>query len=102
MLRPAHRLVLFCACSVGCASGWKELPHDARFQRAPQPELHRRPEGESLSGDWWDRALSSTVLPAGHLVSPGRWAEAGAAESRSAKATRRRIDIEAQVVVNDD
>lgn len=76
MLRPAHRLVLFCACSVGCASGWKELPHDARFQRAPQPELHRRPEGESLSGDWWDRALSSTVLPAGHLVSPGRWAEA--------------------------
>ncbi|HEY8145717.1 MAG TPA: hypothetical protein VIG06_23710 [Kofleriaceae bacterium] len=75
MSQRAHRFVLICACTAGCASGWKQAPHDARFQRVPQPELHRRPEGESLSGDWWDRALSSTVLPVGHLVSPGRWAE---------------------------
>ena len=59
----------------GCAPGWKEMPHDARFQRVAPPELHRRPEGESLSGDWWDRALSSTFLPLGRALSPGRWAE---------------------------
>ena len=52
------------------------MPHDQRFQRAEPPALHRRPQGESLSGDWWDRALSSTVLPPGRALSPARWAEA--------------------------
>ena len=61
---------------VACGPGWKELPHDARFQKAPQPTLHRRPEGESLSGDWWDRALTSTVQPLGRALSPTRWVEA--------------------------
>ena len=71
-----RRAAVLLALAAGCAPGWKQMPHDARFQRAAPPELHRRPEGESLSGDWWDRALSSTVLPVGRVLSPGRWAEA--------------------------
>jgi hypothetical protein len=78
-----RRGLLIAAALGGCAPGWKEMPHDARFQRAPQPELHRRPEGESLSGDWWDRALSSTVLPLGRAVSPGRWAESAGLRKES-------------------
>ncbi|HEU5055984.1 MAG TPA: hypothetical protein VFU21_05645 [Kofleriaceae bacterium] len=70
------RLAMIAAALLGCGPGWKEMPHDARFQRAPAPRLHRQPQGESLSGDWWDRALSSTVLPLGRVVSPGRWLEA--------------------------
>jgi hypothetical protein len=59
----------------GCAPGWKEVPHDARFQRTEAPVLHRRPTGESLSGDWWDMALSSAGLPLGRGLSPGAWAD---------------------------
>ncbi len=75
-MRGVWRALLAGCLLAGCGPGWKQMPHDARFQRGPRPELHRRPEGESLSGDWWDRGLSSTVLPAGRLFSPGRWAEA--------------------------
>lgn len=66
-----------------CAPGWKEGPHDARFQHAAAPSLHRRPQGESLSGDWWDAALESTVRPLGRGLSPGRWAEAAGARQES-------------------
>ena len=58
---------------VSCAPGWKRLPHDERFQRAPEPRLHRRPAIDSLPTDWWDRMNSSTVLPLAHSMSPGRY-----------------------------
>ena len=60
---------------MGCGPGWKEGPQDARFQHAAAPALHRRPQGESLSGDWWDAALESTFRPLGRGLSPARWAE---------------------------
>lgn len=62
------------AAVAGCAPAWKQTPHDERFQRAPEPRLHRRPVGEDLPTDWWDRMTSSTVLPLAHLVSPAHFA----------------------------
>jgi hypothetical protein len=58
----------------GCSPRWKEVPHDRRFQRTEPPALHPRPDAETLSGDWWDRALASTVWPVGRVLSPARWA----------------------------
>ena len=71
------------ACLVACAPSWKQTPHDERFQRAAAPRLHPRPAPESLPTDWWDRMTSSTVLPLGHLVSPGYYAS-GALGGRDA------------------
>jgi len=72
----SSRLILLVATAAGCAPAWKEGPQDARFQHVAAPALHRRPDGESLSGDWWDAGLESTFRPLGRALSPGRWVEA--------------------------
>jgi hypothetical protein len=74
-----RRLIVAATLSLAaCAPGWKQLPHDERFQRAAEPILHRRPAIESLPADWWDRLNSGVVLPLARTLSPGRYAAAAA------------------------
>lgn len=68
-MKRALLAVLLCSC----VPAWKQAPHDRRFQRAPAPILHERPE-PTPAGDWWDHMLETTVAPLGRLISPARYA----------------------------
>ena len=59
----------------GCAPGWKKSPHDAPFQHASEPALHRMPAVTEAPLDWWNRTLHTTVVPLAKLISPARYVD---------------------------
>jgi hypothetical protein len=75
-VRRRWRLTMPIALVAACAPAWKRAPHDERFQREPPPVLHQRPADESVPSDWWDRTISSTVVPMARTVSPARYVAA--------------------------
>lgn len=74
-LRIAILSSLLASLVAACAPSWKEVPHDQRFQHTDQPILHRRPAGQWLPTDWWDRAHASTILPLARALSPARYVD---------------------------
>lgn len=71
-MRGWSSLVVAALLAAGCAPGFKQTPHDRRFQSAAQPELHKRPQVRFRS-NWANALAQSSARPLGETLSPGFW-----------------------------